>query len=89
MNERLSKERLADLVLNLDALYEVLPDGWFFAGVMRRADAPFMVDSDHGKWVAIATLEGTQALGPIPEVRGVGRDMVQAIVDLRANLTET
>lgn len=75
--------RLDDLTLNMGRLFDIIPEGWVFAGVMRRADAPFYVGSENERYIAIATMEGTDSLGPIPEVRGSGRDMVAAIVDLR------
>jgi len=88
----LSESRLKDLILNLQALYDELPADWVFAGVMLRSDfgldEQFEGQTSNGSWVAIATQVGNLPLGPIPEARGRGHDMVSALVELRAALME-
>lgn len=87
--EALSESRLADLVLNLSALYAELPENWVFAGVLLRADYEYNPNViGGGAWVAVATKTKNDTYGPIPEVRGHGYDIVNAIVDLRAELME-
>lgn len=80
--------RLADFDVNVLRLFDVMPEGWVFCGVMRRAGVEYLPQDDD-RWIAIATLESPQALGPVPEVRGAGKDMVGAVVDLRLQLMTT
>ena len=70
------------------AVESELPDGWVVAGVMRRADVPFMVDADNEVYIAIAVKEGANALGPVPEVRASGGNPTSALYALRLSVRE-
>ena len=88
--EPLSPARMQDLVLNLTALYDALGDEWVFAGLWLRSDYEYISENviTDGPWVAIATKANNTQLGPVPEARGYGKDMVSALVDLRGIVME-
>lgn len=87
--EPMSPERLGEVGTALSRLYDALPEGWVFGGVMLQADFEYNDHVDRaGAWVAVATEVGSKALGPIPEAHGYGNDMVGAIDGLRLSFSD-
>ena len=73
------------IVTHWGAIQDALPPGWVFAGVIRNAAAPFLVDNS-SLWVAVARLESPTELGPIPELTGRGVTAPWALFDLSQQL---
>jgi len=75
------------LSMHWGAIEDTLPSGWVFAGVIRNAGAPFLVDNS-SLWIAVARLESPTELGPVPEMTGRGTTAPWALFDLSQRLLE-